>query len=156
MPAAVGLLPHSNLHHSALRDSAVHHSALHDWAVPDPGTRALPSAVPLRLSLAIGSRQNTLTVEGDLDLAAAGRFSVVLRRLELDHHRLVVDLRGLTFADSHGLTPLVATALRRSDRPGSRVRLTRVPPAVHRLLGLLDATELFDVAPPRPAPPVSR
>jgi anti-sigma B factor antagonist len=63
-------------------------------------------------------------ISGELDLANCAAFDRELRRAEAsDAARIVVDLDGLEFIDSAGLT-MVRRAKLRSDE-GGRLRLTR-------------------------------
>jgi len=83
-------------------------------------------------------------LHGPLDLAHAYRFDDALRRLEHEHPDcLVIDLRGLDFLDSTGLSRLVA-ARRRARRAGRRLVLVRGPKPIQRLFSLVALNEHFE------------
>ncbi|MCZ4121875.1 STAS domain-containing protein [Streptomyces sp. H39-S7] len=88
-----------------------------------------------------------LAVAGDLDHASAGRFRsavglIVLQRGQL----LVVDLGGLTFCDSSGITALIA-ARNQACEQGADITLAAVPAATVRILRLLGLDQIFDIQP---------
>jgi anti-anti-sigma factor len=68
-------------------------------------------------------RHITIRPAGELDLATVVRLEDVLRRVENDHGgAIVLDLGGLTFIDSTGISTLVK-AWRRSHANGDRLRV---------------------------------
>lgn len=71
---------------------------------------------------------------GEMDFRAAEAFHrALLELLEEDGHPdLVVDLRGVTFMDSTGLSAIMA-AVSRAKSLGSAVRLIRGSDRVHRV-----------------------
>lgn len=70
-----------------------------------------------------------LLVTGDLDLSTVGRVRLAIERAcERAPAKLVIDLSGVDFVDSHGLQLLVATE--RTLTAEGRA-LTLVPPADH-------------------------
>ncbi|MEU3462881.1 STAS domain-containing protein [Streptomyces sp. NPDC006733] len=88
-----------------------------------------------------------LAVAGDLDHASAGRFRSAVGLVAL--HRgdvLVVDLRGLTFCDSSGITALIA-ARNQVQEQGADITLAEVPAATVRILRLLGLDQIFDIRP---------
>jgi anti-anti-sigma factor len=92
---------------------------------------------------------------GELDAWAAPAFDLELRLLEAtaDAELVVIDLRGLTFMDSRGMSVLVAASLR-LEETGRRLIAIRGPRAVDRvfmLTGRTRAIEMFDLEPPEPA-----
>lgn len=76
-----------------------------------------------------GRRRPLLVVAGELDIASAPLLIAMLDHLQTGRGpvRVEVDLHRVTFADSHGLQPLL-------DRP---VTLRALSPAVERVLQLL-------------------
>lgn len=88
-----------------------------------------------------------VALAGELDLVShkrvVGRLAEVLRRLGPD---LVVDLTGVTFCDSRGLSALVRVA-NRARGDGGRVTLTGVPPRMARLLRMTRLHDTFHVTP---------
>jgi len=108
-----------------------------------------------RSDLAIDVRQDLprplVSVAGDLDLASVGLLTAMLHHVRrslpprrgavvaLDQMHVDVDLTAVTFADSHGLAPLL----------DSRTRIVAASTAVRRLLLLLRDLPL----PPPSLPP---
>lgn len=75
-----------------------------------------------------------LLVSGDVDVTAAGRFREYLAgALDLRPAALTVDLGGVTFLDSTGLSALVY-ALHRASDAGIGLVVTNPRPQVRRLL----------------------
>jgi anti-sigma B factor antagonist len=125
-------------------------------AIPDPGAVPLPPPPP-RWSAAVSVRsgRTTLTLGGELDLACAVRLDRALRRLDKVPGRVEVDLGAVTFADSHGVRPLLDASRRRRDGGVRALRLASVSPAVRWVLDLVGSTQADrpDIAmdlPPRP------
>jgi anti-sigma B factor antagonist len=86
-----------------------------------------------------------VSVAGSLDLARAYDFDDAMRRIERDAPgRLLLDLRGLEFLDSSGLSRLVALR-RRCRRTGRRLVLVRGSHAVQRLFALTAMNEHFEL-----------
>jgi anti-anti-sigma factor len=93
------------------------------------------------------SRLNGLlwvTLEGDLDLEAARRLERELDRIDLGETDVRVDLSGLSFIDSTGLSVLLGLASR-AQEAGRRIALVRPTPAISRLLHLVDVAQRFDI-----------
>jgi anti-anti-sigma factor len=92
----------------------------------------------------IGTGAVSIRLNGALDLAYAYRFDDALRRAERDaSSTLVIDLRGLDFVDSAGLSRILA-ARRRARRAGRRLVLVRGSFAVQRFLQMAALTEHFE------------
>jgi anti-sigma B factor antagonist len=92
----------------------------------------------------LGTGAVSLRLRGALDLAYAYRFDDELRHAERDATRcLVLDLRGLDFVDSAGISRILA-ARRRARRAGRRLVLVRGSRAVQRFLQLAALTEHFE------------
>jgi anti-anti-sigma factor len=92
----------------------------------------------------IGRGAVALRLRGALDLAYAYRFDDELRHAERDASSLLVlDLRGLDFVDSAGISRILA-ARRRARRAGRRMVLVRGSNAVQRFLQLAALTEHFE------------
>jgi anti-sigma B factor antagonist len=86
-----------------------------------------------------------VTVTGQLDMSTAPQLERALID-EAEHPRLVVDLAGLTFCDSIGLSTLVVAQRSCQDRNGF-LRLARPSPFVLNLLtvvGVRRAVEIYD------------
>jgi anti-anti-sigma factor len=87
-------------------------------------------------------------IAGDLDHLAAPQLAQVLAQAARRARIVIVDLRGLTRADSLGVGAIV-DASRSARREGRRLVLVRGLSQVERLLalaGALDAVEIFDLA----------
>jgi anti-anti-sigma factor len=95
-----------------------------------------------------------VAVSGDLDLNSAPALTRRLRELlSLQPSTLTLDLAGVTFMDSSGLSALVA-ALHEADVRGVGFALASVPDQAHRVLHLTDTAGLFHILEPdgmRPA-----
>ena len=94
---------------------------------------------PGRSRQAVGFRPGltTLSLSGELDLACSARLDRALRRLDRSPGTVDVDLAAVTFADSHGVQPLLDAAERRRVGGIPALRLVDVSPAVTWLLDLL-------------------
>jgi anti-sigma B factor antagonist len=115
-------------------------------SLPDPHLGSSDSArTPLLISTRDDGDSATVALSGELDQASAGRLDVVLRDTEeTDIREIVVDLSGVSFIDSTGLSVLLE-AKRRSDG-----RFTYVPSnhdAVTRLLELTGTIEMLACGP---------
>ena len=77
---------------------------------------------------------HTIALDGEMDLSNAGEVERELRQAEAtDAQLIVVDLSRLQFMDSTGIRLLIA-ADTRSRADSDRLRLTRPPAAVARVL----------------------
>ncbi len=88
-----------------------------------------------------------LTIEGELDLAAAYDLEAALSRIcEGGATQIVLDLRGVSFMDSMGMRSLLTA---RDLCEGHGVELGMIPnPALHKIF---EVTGLVDALPWRPA-----
>jgi anti-sigma B factor antagonist len=103
---------------------------------------------PEDFSITVGHHRDTATVvvAGELDLATAPRLREHLEALaQTGPAAIVLDLGGLTFMDSTGVSLLLAT-WRGAERRGVRLSLTRVPDDVLRLLELCGVAALLPIA----------
>jgi anti-anti-sigma factor len=90
---------------------------------------------------------SVVTVEGELDVATAPRLragvaAVVLRPGQL----LVVDLAGVTFCDSSGISALIA-ARNVAEAAGAGVALAAVPARLSRTFALIGLADFFPTYP---------
>jgi anti-sigma B factor antagonist len=77
-----------------------------------------------------------ITLVGEVDLATVGELDRLLDDLaQCGHSRLLVDLHGLEFMDSTGLTSIMR-AVRAADANGHRLTVSRGSPHVQRLFEL--------------------
>ncbi len=91
-----------------------------------------------RLTLSLYYDQDDYVIEafGELDLAGAPELQEVIERAEAtDARRIVLDLSGLEFIDSTGISLLIRAA-RRSSMNANRLRLLRGAGQVERVMTL--------------------
>lgn len=87
-----------------------------------------------------------VTISGELDLVSATALQAELASLEESApDELIIDIRGVTFADSSGVDLLIC-AQRRAEREGRRLYVTETSPAVQDVLDLCGLRGFF--APP--------
>jgi anti-sigma B factor antagonist len=130
------------------RDLAARWSARRRNATPPP-----PSGAPgFKASLERRSGCVRVVLEGELDMACTDEFASALAEAEADRpENLEIDLRGLAFLDSTGLSQLFA-ANRRAREHGRRVVLIQGPGGIEEVLELARVEDVFDVIHEPPAP----
>jgi anti-anti-sigma factor len=112
-------------------------------ATPVPSPAGSP-----RLAVATEFGEPTVvTVVGESDLDNIEPLSVALDAALAHHPHVVLDLAGVTFADSTFLTALVSARNRAAEEGGS-VRLLAVSSPVQRLLDITGADALFPAVTP--------
>ena len=74
---------------------------------------------------------------GDLDMASVAQCEERFRAIQLDAEALIVDLRGLTFLDSMGLSVLLGAHCGAQDQGGS-VALIQGNRTIHRVFQITD------------------
>ncbi|MDN3266141.1 STAS domain-containing protein [Streptomyces sp. MA15] len=100
-----------------------------------------------------GAGHHLVTVRGALDLHTAHRLADVLRPLTLtDGHTVLLELSGVTFLDSTGLTCLIA-AYRTARTAGTRIVLIAPSRPVHRMLTLTGVDQVLHSYPTLEAVP---
>jgi anti-sigma B factor antagonist len=83
-----------------------------------------------------------LVLQGELDIATAPELAATLARIRAHHHAVVLDLEGVTFMDSTGLTTLMDAWLEAGrDGWGFSVRAVSAP--VRRVVALAGAERLL-------------
>jgi anti-sigma B factor antagonist len=86
---------------------------------------------------------SVLELTGELDMATAGQVREVLRDLRLHRgQQLVIDLAGLGFCDSSGMTALISARTHALAADGS-IALTCVPNHLLRALKLMGLDQVF-------------
>lgn len=86
-----------------------------------------------------------VAVDGEIHVSTAPEFSGVLATaVERGHVRLVLDLTGVMFIDSTGLSVLL-NALRRVTRAGGRMAVVCSNPTVLRLFEITHLDTTFDL-----------
>jgi anti-sigma B factor antagonist len=99
-----------------------------------------------RVEVRSEGRASVITVSGELDLASSAALEEELVRVaESDSEQVILDLRGLEFMDSTGLSTLVK-AHQRAQEAGQRFGLVRGPQQVQRLLSLTGIAERLPFA----------
>jgi anti-sigma B factor antagonist len=102
-------------------------------------------APPFRLSVSAATDPAVVSLEGELDLAAAPELRECLVRLtEGGATDIVLDVAQLAFIDSTGLSVLVM-ALNRSRAVGGSTVLRHPSPSIMRLLEITGLLAVFDV-----------
>lgn len=90
---------------------------------------------------------HVIALTGELDFRTAPQLHAALQALELGPDRgLVIDLDGLTFCDSSGITA-VLVARRLADAAGARLALAAVPGRVARTFELVGLDQVFTIHP---------
>jgi anti-anti-sigma factor len=83
-----------------------------------------------------------LVVQGELDIATAPELAAMLERLRTHRHPVVLDLDGVTFMDSTGLTTLMDAWLE-SERDGWVFSVRAASPAVRRVVELAGIEQML-------------
>ncbi|MCR6490783.1 STAS domain-containing protein [Amycolatopsis sp. OK19-0408] len=98
---------------------------------------------PFSTSTEVADTGPILTVRGELDVATAPRLRTEVGGLELGAGQLlVVDLAGVTFCDSSGISALIA-ARNAAEAARAGVALVAVPSRITRTLGLTGLADFF-------------
>ncbi|MEU7279350.1 STAS domain-containing protein [Streptomyces sp. NPDC045431] len=89
-----------------------------------------------------------LHIDGDLDFRTTPQFRDALGDVALDHgQRLVLDLAGLRFCDSSGITAFLA-ARHHAAAAGADVALTAVPGNTARILRVVGLDQVLAIEEP--------
>jgi anti-sigma B factor antagonist len=83
-----------------------------------------------------------LVVQGELDIATAPELQAMLERLRTHRHPVVLDLDGVTFMDSTGLTTLMDAWLE-AERDGWAFSVRAASPAVRRVVELAGIEQML-------------
>ncbi|EWC61019.1 anti-sigma factor antagonist [Actinokineospora spheciospongiae] len=87
-----------------------------------------------------------VTVEGELDMHTSVEFKQVLMDLVADDTDLLVDLSGLTFVDSSGLSAFIAVHKSTLNHERASLLLARVPPFLNRILAVTGLAAVLPIA----------
>lgn len=88
-----------------------------------------------------------LTLAGDLDHDSTERFRTVVNAITLQPGQmLTIDLSGLAFCDSSGITAFIA-AHRRTHAHGADLTLSNVPPKTVHVLRILGLDQVLRIRP---------
>jgi anti-anti-sigma factor len=83
-----------------------------------------------------------LVVQGELDIATAPELVAMLERLRSHDHPVVLDLEGVTFMDSTGLTTLMDAWLA-AEQNGWAFSVRAASPAVRRVVELAGIEQML-------------
>ena len=98
-----------------------------------------------RLEVRSAGRATVIGVSGELDLASSPALQEELDRVAAsDSEMLIIDLRGLDFMDSTGLSVLVR-AHQRAEEQGRQLAMVKGPQQVQRLLSLTGVADRLTV-----------
>jgi anti-anti-sigma factor len=111
-----------------------------------PGHPTQPGGLKLQTHLSGG--HGSLCVDGEVDLASAGRLEAAIRRLMHDATEILVDLEQVSFMDSTGLNALLR-AQQLCHREQTGFAITPGPEQVRRLFNLAGLAGSFALVTPR-------
>jgi anti-sigma B factor antagonist len=114
--------------------------------------RGRPSRAPagvnpgeLAVDVAGGDGRYEVHLRGELDMSTAGQLREELQRLAADEApKVTVDLSGLAFVDSTGLSVLI-TGLKRFRQQGGDMTLRSPTAGTRRVLEITGLTEVFSI-----------
>jgi anti-sigma B factor antagonist len=86
--------------------------------------------------------ERLLVLQGELDIATAPELDTMLARLRAHGHPVVLDLEGVTFMDSTGLTTLMDHWLH-AEREGVSFSVRSASSAVRRVIELAGVERLL-------------
>ena len=125
-------------------------TATHTHQSPAPDDQQHASHVDVRRT---GTDRHLITVQGTLDLHTARQLADTLQSLLLaDGHSVLLDLSGVTFLDSSGLTCLIA-AYRTARTTGARLALVAPSQPVRHMLALTGVDQVLHSYPAPDAVP---
>ncbi|MEU5309588.1 STAS domain-containing protein [Streptomyces sp. NPDC021562] len=105
---------------------------------------------PLHLTTRDTPAGPVLEVVGELDHATAARLGELVAALPLRPGQdLVVDLAGMEFCDSSGITALIA-ARNHAHAAGAGIALAAVPAHTLRVLRMVGLDQIFPILPESP------
>ncbi len=99
--------------------------------------RAVGTSAPMQVALTLTPDGIQTDISGELDFSTSARLDRVFRLVEGFDNPVLVDLSGVTFTDSTGLSPLFASASRRAANGAEPIVLTALSRASSRILDVL-------------------
>ena len=99
---------------------------------------------PLTIEIRPGAESVVLSVAGELDLSSAPTLRACFEQLDVTVDEVVVDLGGLRFIDSTGLSLLVATERSLAER-GGRLALRHPSDQVRRVFEVSGVDKVLTV-----------
>jgi anti-sigma B factor antagonist len=125
------------------------------WGRPDERRRTAVVKQELRVTLepsGSGGSGPVLRVSGEVDIQTSPILDEHLQRVLEGASSMVVDLGGVTFLDSTGLSVLIG-GLKRCESAGGALRVASPRPNVRRVFEVTGLAEVFQIAPgEEPAP----
>jgi anti-sigma B factor antagonist len=97
-------------------------------------------ALTIDLSQTDGS--SVITIEGEIDSHSVGELHAVFEGLRVDSNRVVIDMSGVRFMDSSGVSALIYHTLQLETLGGS-LHIVNPSRPVHRVLEISGLIELF-------------
>lgn len=88
------------------------------------------------------AEETVLSVTGEIDMHSAGELRDRVDALGVADGTLVLDLDGVGFVDSSGLGALLGIK-KQQERAGGRLVLSRISPAVSRLIEITKMDRVF-------------
>jgi anti-sigma B factor antagonist len=98
---------------------------------------AVGSVGPMQVVLTMTSTGLQADISGELDFSTSARLDRAFRLIEGFDIPILVDLSGVTFTDSTGLSPLLQSASRRAASGAEPIVLTALSRASRRILEVL-------------------
>ncbi|WP_156756866.1 STAS domain-containing protein [Actinokineospora pegani] len=95
---------------------------------------------------AVAGGRVLVTAVGELDMHNSGEFRQDLLDLLADDTELVVDLAGLSFVDSSGLSVFIAVHKAALSHSGACLVLRDVPPFLNRILAVTGLSAVLQTA----------
>jgi len=99
--------------------------------------RAVGTSGAMQVALTLTPAGIQTDISGELDFSTSARLDRVFRLVEGFDNPVLVDLSGVTFTDSTGLSPLFASASRRAANGAEPIVLTALSRASRRVLDAL-------------------
>lgn len=98
-----------------------------------------------RASVSAGESGPVITLSGEVDLSSIAELSdLVTAQLASETRQLTIDVSAMSFADSASIRVLMLAAMTLRKRGGSLV-LLRPPPALSRILDIMDAAQVITI-----------
>lgn len=98
-----------------------------------------------RASVSAGESGPVITLSGEVDLSSIAELSdLVTAQLASETRQLTIDVSAMSFADSASIRVLMLAAMTLRKRGGCLV-LLRPPPALSRILDIMDAAQVITI-----------
>jgi anti-anti-sigma factor len=98
-----------------------------------------------RASVSAGESGPVITLSGEVDLSSSAELSELMTtQLASETRHLTIDVSAMTFADSASIRVLMLAAMTLRKRGGGLL-LLRPPPALSRILDIMDADQVITI-----------